>query len=300
VALAFRHHPVASQPVVRTLEPSDVAALRLPTPRGAMSLKQALERLPGRSVWAPDSLEYALLAPWRNRTEIAVIEELDAVRHLVPLLRAAFERCVAHGDELMLAIELESSRPASRFERAGLELLEEVITYELDGPPRVVQSGGGVLRRRPVTAFDITAIDHLLAIDQAAFPWLWRNNRREFDVYLRTPGVSVTLLEANGSPVAYVGSTLFAGWGHLDRIAVVPDAQGLGFGRQALASAVDSLRRQGAQRVALSTQRTNRRSQRLYERFGFLRTPELDYRLFGSWCHPHRAGEYRAVPHAAR
>lgn len=293
MAIAFRRPTISSAPVIRTLQAADVSALHLPTPRGASSLIQALERLPGRSVWSPDSLEYLLLAPWRQRCEIACIEEFDAVRHLQPLLNAAFERCVAHGDELLLAIELESYRPQSRFERAGMELLEEVITYELEYYPTIAPSLGP-LRRRPVTPFDESAIETLLEIDQAAFPWLWRNSRREFAVYLRTPGVSVTLLEADGAPVAYVGSTLFAGWGHLDRIAVLPGDQGRGFGRHALAIAVDALRRQGAHRVALSTQRTNRRSQRIYERFGFQRTPELDYRLFGVWCHPHRAGTHGA------
>ena len=294
MAVAVRQSVPAAHAVVRPLEPGDVAALRLPTPRGATSLRQALEQYPGRSVWAPASLEYALLSPWRHRTEIACVEELDAVRHLEPLLRAAFERCVASGDDLMLAIELESYRPVSRYERAGMELLEEVITYELDRHPQISRSSSP-LRRRPVTPFDGSAIEHLLAIDQAAFPWLWRNNRREFDVYLRTPGVAVTLLEAEGAPVAYVGSTLFSGWGHLDRIAVLPEYQGHGFGQHALAIAIDALRRQGARRVALSTQRTNWRSQRLYERFGFERTPELDYRLFGCWCRPGVPGGNDAV-----
>lgn len=299
MAVAFRQSTIPPPPAARTLEPGDIASLRLPTSRGASTLRQALERLPGRSVWAPESLEYVVLAPWRNRTEIACIEELDAVRHLEPLLRAAFERCVAHGDELMLAIELESYRPVSRYQRAGMQLLEEVITYELDAHPRTSQMRG-MLRRRPVTPFDESAVDLLLAIDQTGFPWLWRNNRREFDVYLRTPGVSVTLFEADGEPVAYVGSTLFSGWGHVDRIAVMPGVQGRGYGRQALATAVDALRLQGARRIALSTQRTNRRSQRLYERFGFRRTPELDYRLFGSWCRPHRASDSPAAPRAAQ
>jgi ribosomal protein S18 acetylase RimI-like enzyme len=77
---------------------------------------------------------------------------------------------------------------------------------------------------------------------------------------------------------------MFAGWGHLDRIAVAPRQQGEGRGRDALALAIAAMRHQGAARIALSTQLTNLRSQRLYERCGFRRTPELDYRLFGAWC----------------
>lgn len=282
-AIATRGEPRVSGSAVRTLRPEDAASLRLPGIRGTRTLKQALVRHPGRSVWLPETLEYALLAPWRHRPEISHVDDLDAVRNTEPLLRAAFERCVANGDELMLAIEMESYGQRSRFERAGLAMLEEVITYEIDAM-RAPAVRSVQLHAAPVTALDERSIGHVLRIDQTAFPWLWRNNRAEFDVYLRTPGAAVSLLIHDRQPVAYVGSTLFNGWGHLDRIAVLPDAQGHGLGREALAIAVDALRRQGARRVALSTQQTNWRSQRLYARFGFQRTPELDYRLFGAWC----------------
>ena len=83
--------------VVRTLAPRDVPALRLPGRRGAESVRQLLDVHPGRSVWVPSTLEYALIGPWRNRPEIASIEDLVAVRHLEELLRAAVERCAEHG-----------------------------------------------------------------------------------------------------------------------------------------------------------------------------------------------------------
>jgi ribosomal protein S18 acetylase RimI-like enzyme len=273
--------------VVRTLQAGDVIALRLPSRRGAESVRRLLDLHPGRSVWVPSTLEYALVGPWRNRPEIASIEDLVAVRHLDELLRAAVERSTDQGDELILTVELDSRRSPARYERAGLEMLEEVITYEI-GMVREPWSGSGHIRLVRLDATDEAAIDLVTNIDQASFPWLWRNNRAEFDVYLHTPGVEVWLLEAHGEPVAYFGVTLFPDWGHLDRIAVVPEQQGRGFGLEALGLAVDSMRKRGARRVGLSTQRTNWRSQRLYERFGFQRSPEHDYRLFGAWCRPER------------
>src|SRR5215208_3452867 len=126
--------PISSKitaPVVRPLVLRDIPALRLPGRRGADSVRQLLDKHPGRSVWAPSTLEYALIGPWRNRPEIASIEDLVAVRHLEELLRAAFERCANHGDDLMLTVELDSRRSPARYERAGLEMLEEVITYEM-------------------------------------------------------------------------------------------------------------------------------------------------------------------------
>ncbi len=269
-------------PAVRPLAPADVATLRLPGRRGSESMIAALRTQPGRSVWIPETLEYALVGSWRNRPEIASIDDMVAIRNIEPLLCAAFERCVERGDELMLALELETHRGASRYERAGLELLEEVITYEID-VHRVPRMPRRHLWLSSISADDADAIDRVTALDQAAFPWLWRNSRAEFDVYLDTPGVEVSFLMSDGAPVAYVGTTFYSGWGHLDRIAVAPDLQGRGLGRAALILAIDGLRTRGARRVGLSTQRSNYRSQRLYERLGFERTSGMDYQLYGIW-----------------
>jgi ribosomal protein S18 acetylase RimI-like enzyme len=206
------------------------------------------------------------------------------------LLCAAVERCAAHGDDLVLTVELDSRRSPARYERAGLEMLEEVITYEM-GIMREPWSRGDRICLVRVDAFDAEAIERVIDIDQASFPWLWRNSRAEFDVYLQTPGVELWLVEEDCEPVAYFGITLFPDWGHLDRVAVVPELQGRGFGLETLGLAVDTMRERGARRVGLSTQGTNWRSQRLYDRFGFRRTPDHDYRLFGAWCRPeHSAG----------
>jgi ribosomal protein S18 acetylase RimI-like enzyme len=289
MAGALVAHPASgtATTVARGLTPRDVAGLRLADERTRASVRQALERYPGRSVWVPATFEYALLGPWRNRPEIACIEDLVAVRHTELLLRAALERCVQQGDTLLLAIELESAHGRSRFERGGLELLEEVITYEID-TGRAAQSVDRSVRIVPVAAGDTRSLSRILAIDETAFPWLWRNNWTEFESYLTTPGVDVFMVEADGEPAGYTGATVFPGWGHLDRIAVAPQWQGHGFGRAALIHAVAAMRQKGARRVALSTQRTNWRSQRLYEQSGFRRTPDLDYQLFGAWCGPVR------------
>ena len=153
------------------------------------------------------------------------------------------------GDELILTVELDSRRSPARYERAGLEMLEEVITYEL-GAGREPWSSSEHIRLVRVQANDEAAIDLVSSIDQASFPWLWRNNRAEFDVYLQTPGVEVWLVESGDEPVAYFGVTLFPDWGHLDRIAVVPEQQGKGFGLETLGLAVETMRKRCARRVA--------------------------------------------------
>jgi hypothetical protein len=44
-----------------------------------------------------------------------------------------------------------------------------------------------------------------------------------------------------------------------------------------------SLAAAGAKRVGLSTQARNMRSRRLYEAYGFHRSPSHDYSVFGRW-----------------
>lgn len=282
VLASFRPSP-ATTPKVLPLEPEDVPSLHLPAGRSNQAMRETLEHYPGRSVWIPETLEYALLGAWRHRPEIANLDELVAVRHLEPLLRRAFERCAERGDALMLAIELESNRRGSRFSRAGLEMLEEVITYEIEiaRAPDVRLPG---LRLGRVSAGDANAIARLVEIDHAAFPWLWRNSAEEFDSYLRMPGVDVCFVERDGERIGYIGTTNFINWGHLDRIAIEPELQGQGLGRAALSLTIAAMRRRGASRTGLSTQRTNEASQRLYNHYGFVRTPSHDYQLYGAWC----------------
>ncbi len=279
--------PNVAGPEIRTLHPGDVPALRLGNDRrfSPAGVRTLVESYPGRSVWAPETLEFALLAPWRHRREIAVVQDLAVGVQAEALIAAAIECCREAGDALVLLIELEETRRPSFYARAGLHPLEEVITYELERAMAAPMPSGS-LAFEPVAPNDDGAMAELLRIDHAAFPWLWWNSAEEFAAYAETPGVSLAIGRDGERAVAYIGTTSYAGWAHLDRIAVAPEAQGRGFGREALAAAIDLLTAHGARRVALSTQRANDRSQRLYERFGFRRSPGHDYRLYGAPLRP--------------
>lgn len=274
--------PVTTTATALPLTEADIPQLRLPGRRSNEQMRDTLRSHPGRSVWVPGTLEHLLIGKWRNRWDISSIEEISAVRHLPALVEQAISQCHLHGDELLLALELESYRVRSRLERAGLGQLEEVITYEID-TACVLLTLPDLLHATTAHREDNALLLDLLALDNAAFPWLWRNSLDEFGEYLGSPGVQVLALYARGQLVAYIGVTEFEGWGHIDRVAVQPDRQGEGFGQAAVTLGLASLRRGGARRVGLSTQRSNVRSQRLYERLGFQRTPELDYHLYGAW-----------------
>lgn len=273
--------PVTASAVAVPLTEADIPLLRLPGRRSNEQMRDTLRARPGRSVWVPGTLEHLLIGSWRNRREISSIEEISAVRHLPALVEQAIAQGCQNGDELLLALELESHRGRSRFERAGLEQLEEVITYEID-TMRVPPVHERQLQSVEVFREDGALLLQLLALDNAAFPWLWRNSLEEFWEYLDSPGVQVLAFYEREEIAAYIGVTEFEGWGHIDRVAVQPERQGEGLGHIAVTLGLDALRRGGARRVGLSTQRSNVRSQRLYERLGFRRTPELDYHLYGA------------------
>lgn len=245
-------------------------------------LDRTLATFPGRSTWIPDVDEVLVVGPWRNRDDIAAVAQVSAVRRLDELIAASREASFRLGADAFVMPEWNETRKEQFYERNGLALLEEVISFEIDA--RVSQPGDLRLDH-PVqlVAHDSPLLDRILSIDHAAFPWLWRNSRLEFEHYLFSPSVEIWALhDRSGVPVAYVGITSYAGWGHLDRVAVDPAMQGMGFGNRAVRFAIARLRQLGARRIGLSTQRSNLRSQRLYGRIGFQQTWQNDYRIYGT------------------
>ena len=240
-----------------------------------------LLRYPGRSVWNPDTLEFALVGAWRHREEISHIVELIAVRDADRLLRAAIQASDAAGAAVLVAVETDESRPAEFYRRAGMEPVDEVIGMDLAHPtqPRI-PSEVSVRHVEMLTDAELSA---LLEIDHAAFPFIWRNSATEFDSYLSEPGVELHIGSVGGEPLGYVGFSAYLGWGHIDRVAVHRKAQGRGLGRSLTMFAIGRLAQLGARTVGLSTQRSNGRAQRLYESLGFRRSHRNDYRVYGAW-----------------
>ncbi len=65
-------------------------------------------------------------------------------------------------------------------------------------------------------------------------------------------------------------------------LAVAPVARGRGVGEALVAECIHRARDLGCQRLVLSTRPTMTSAQRLYERLGFVRTPERDWSKAGS------------------
>ncbi|MGI8475104.1 MAG: GNAT family N-acetyltransferase [Thermomicrobiales bacterium] len=266
---------------VRVLSPDDLHAIRLGnwSRLNPDEMRRMLTDHPGRSVWLPETQEFAVVAPWRRRQEIANILELAAVKNPEALVQGAVERSRASGDAVILCVEIDERRRPEFYDRVGFHLAEEVITYELQRREEPAAPVKRVAFRRadPRLAEDL---DVLRTIDERAFPWLWRNSTLEFVEYGADAGVELFVGYWRDAPVSYIGVTSYLGWGHLDRVAVLPDQQGQGIGLESVRFAVQRIEQSGAKRIGLSTQRLNERSQRLYERIGFRRSISNDYRVY--------------------
>lgn len=273
--------------LIRVLQPEDVEQLRLGwwSRFDATQVDRVLAASPGLSVWMPSTHEYCLVGPWRHRSEIVHIVELVSIRHPVDLTIGVIENARAARHRLFISVEMSERLQQSYYDRTGLMLLEDVLSYELVP---------GSFRSEPGSTPDLTLVDvndgeslgALLEIDWAAFPWLWRNSEEEFRDYAKQTGVELHLLRFGGENIGYIGITCFPGWGHIDRVAVKPQMQGQGYGAALTKAAISRLMHLGATRIGLSTQRRNARSQRLYTGLGFRRQQNGDYRIFGRTLWP--------------
>ena len=275
---------VAAYSAVVPLQVVDVHRVRLKrTSRFShQNLAQILREAPGLSQWIPDSGEYLIAGRWRHRDEIVSVLEVTTGPNALRLIGHLVEAAAVQGKRLVVVTEQHERRSPLFYHEAGMTLLEQILVYEavIFGLPPGVPS----LRFERVNKDDPFAMGELLELDHQAFSWLWRNSADEFAEYLSDPRVDVYLgRDSCGQAMSYVGITRMRGWGHLDRLAVAPAAQGEGYGRESLEWAVRVLGSRGARRVALSTQARNARSRRLYERFGFRRAPAFDYDIYGRW-----------------
>ena len=81
---------------------------------------------------------------------------------------------------------------------------------------------------------------------------------------------------------AYGGAVERPGWPELRLLAVAPEARGRGVGRLLVEACVRRSRAMGAGELGLHTSKSLAAAIRLYERMGFVRAPERDFRPEGA------------------
>ncbi|CAN5679283.1 hypothetical protein BH23CHL2_BH23CHL2_02790 [soil metagenome] len=283
--------PAAIPDGIEILRPSDLGSIRIPWDArySRDEVADIVRGEPSLSLWNERTGGYLLASPWRHRTEIANVIDIVGPSVSVELLKAFIAHCEDLGFELAIVAEYAERRRESFYALAGMEVLEDIIVYELGRllrNNRLLPNDAG-LTFNPVDLADPSQFQELLDLDHRAFPWLWWNSRGEFENYNEVPGVAIEIARSDaGRVVGYIGTTTIGTWGHLDRIAVDPDLQGGGYGRALLDYTIQRLASLGARRIALSTQASNLVSQALYESVGFRRSRSYDYRIYGRRLSP--------------
>ena len=153
----------------------------------------------------------------------------------------------------------------------GYRSMVEVVGYEKDHLDRPAAGNRAVAVRRAKPS-DLPAV---LDLDAACFPLPWVKGAEIFEPAIASsPCFLIATFGVEPVGYAFVTSHQAGQLFHLVRIAVAPAYQGMGIGVRLLAEIVDFCASRNADLLTLNTQADNYTAQRLYERFGFVRTGE--------------------------
>jgi len=254
---------------------------------GDFSLRQLerhLEAHPGLAFMTEGGEAHIVGGYWRRRREIGSVLAISPGSYGPALANRLIEAYRQQGAALVVA-DYQVQPYIDLFISKGFEVIETIVRYERSGCEVRLPTRDVALR--PYTPRDIEAV---LKIERESFPWLWWNSREELAWYSQLAGVEIWVLFDGAQPIGYSGFTITGRDGHLDRIAIRRDWQGKGYGAAILANSLRRMGALGVERVALSTQSTNRVSQSMYRRFGFRRS-HWSYDIHGLWLNGEAGGE---------
>lgn len=123
---------------------------------------------------------------------------------------------------------------------------------------------------RPMKTGDLPQV---AALDEAAFPPLWRNSPAALSKALTQAQFATVIEDAHGL-AAYQISTASPFGAHLARLAVRPDAQKQGLGTALVQDVIRRLNWGSGARLTVNTQSDNAASLALYRKLGFFHTGE--------------------------
>lgn len=194
----------------------------------------------------------------------------------IPLL---LDEVVQTLPENTLPLQIASYGPANWMERgltsAGFEIDAQIVSMALDKlqqtafiPQSLAQSLAPApepAQLRAATPEDLPAV---AVLDAQVFEPLWHFGHSHLLELLWRGQIQLAIADE-----AIVGYSALLNnsksEAQLARLAVATGLQGKGIGRQLLADAIENCRKLGYRRLALNTQLSNLRSQKLYTSFGF-------------------------------
>ena len=159
---------------------------------------------------------------------------------------------------------------AEPFLRAGAEVHQALVLLGLSNPspPLRIRSRPGV-RRVP-----IRRAGHFATVDRAAFgDRMSLDGAALVDSCRVTPEARLAALSTRGQPIGFVIAGRSEHRGYLQRLAVLPDQSGHGYGRALVNHALAWMCRAAVDEVLVNTAPNNHRALALYQSFGFRPRP---------------------------
>ena len=210
-------------------------------------------------------------APTRISLRAAAFNSAGAAARLQfrALLEHAQEQLPPQSQGYLFTALTEQGWLRASLREAGFEICDSVRSYERRSPQIEKAQQPAVVR--PVQPSDLL---QLAKVDAATFEPLWHMGTIELKYLLHdcrfeiaeiaqeSVGYSVLRLNSDGSPRGFNSAQVV-------RLAVHPDFQARGIGRQLLVSCLRYTHQLDIDRVFLNTQESNANSQKLYESLRF-------------------------------
>jgi ribosomal-protein-alanine N-acetyltransferase len=132
----------------------------------------------------------------------------------------------------------------------------------------VINEQATKLEIRPMGVKDV---DQIIQIEKQAFPTPW-TKRTYMAELLDNDRAYYFVARLHGRVVGYIGMWLIAGEGHITNLAVHPQFRRRGVGWELLRALADFARSRGAESLTLEVRVSNSEAQRLYTKFGFIKS----------------------------
>ncbi len=244
--------------------------------------RDALDFIQSEAFWlltAPDGEINAALCLPPEENGIAWLQLFadflpDAVTHMNEHWQALWQPALAYLQQftpLTIAALVLQDWMQEILEENGFQFKEYIVNLELNlqeppEPPR--QRGDWNLR--PLQAGDLAAV---AALDAAAFQPLWQNTLPDLQkAHQRAFWAEVA--ESEGEIIGYLIAIRSLMGVHISRLAVAPQAQGIGIGRALCTNLMRSVWKRGWRNISVNTQESNQASLRLYHKLGFIEEDE--------------------------
>jgi ribosomal protein S18 acetylase RimI-like enzyme len=215
--------------------------------------------------------ESARVGPWRADGSVAFfVPVADGAPPSAEFVRRCLELLAVQGFRRVITGALSPDEQRGFFE-VGFEVQEPLHLLVLDrsvvlppAPPGPALRRAGPVRKRGVLEVDATAFTPFWRLDRAGLREALRATQQR---RLRV------VLGPQRAVAGYAICGASSGRGFVQRLAVLPEAQGHGVGKRLLLDGLHWLRRLGAGQIAVNTQLGNDAALALYRRVGFKDDP---------------------------